>query len=160
MGGGLLYHKPKRSFDMYFLYEYTHISSSRGHMGLIRLPAQAPLSHLQNPAEVKVFLPPFIPAQTPGTWKQRVFVINVEVILLVKFRPSTWPQGVRDGTTTDGLCGKRPAELWYCRVSFWQHVVPTCADDFQEIHLRHGHFFVTQFFMKSIVSLSYSKIKY
>lgn len=64
----LLYHMPKCSFDMFFFFFMnTHISSSRGHMGLIRLQAQAPLSHLQNPAEVKVFLPPFIPAQTPGT---------------------------------------------------------------------------------------------
>lgn len=79
-----LYHMPKCSFDMFFFHEYTHISSSRGHMGLIRLPAQAPLSHLQNPAEVKVFLPPLIPAQTPGTWKLSVSVFIVEVVLLVE----------------------------------------------------------------------------
>lgn len=158
MGGWTALSHAKTFLYVFFFYEYTHISSSRGHMGLIRLPAHAPLSHLQNPAEVKVFLPPFIPAQTPGTWKQRVFVINVEVVLLV--------QAVYMAAGCPWWCNNR----WIMREAACRAVIlpdfiltAHCANMcwwLQEIHLRHCNFFVTQFFMKSIVSLSYSNIKY
>lgn len=78
-------------------------------MCLIRLPARAPLSHLQNPAEVReysslLFLLRLLEHESIKSlslmWKQ-----------FFRLRLSAQLQGEQGYATTDGLCKKRPADL-------------------------------------------------
>lgn len=139
----------------FFFFMNTHISSSSGHMGLIRLPARAPLSHLQNPAEVKeyssllLFLLRLLGHKSVEslslTWKQFFWL-----------RPSAWPQGEWGGATKDGLCRKRPADLCYIAGfkfdSLCKHKtrVKTCEDDLKKICIRH-------FQMSGFIVFQYAK---